>query len=143
MTPVIWAAASDSRSTLITGTAPTALASKRRKVPWSSAVCSSSAPCCDRSCLLAVTTALPAVSAASWIVRAGSMPPISSITTSISGSFTRSAKSAVVRTPGGASARRWGESSQTVRNVTSLPVARRISSALSCSRRPTPDPTVP
>jgi hypothetical protein len=92
---------------------------------------------------LAVTTALPALSAASWMVRAGSMPPISSITTSIAGSLTRSAKSVVSRTPGGTSAWRSGESSQTVRRITSLPVASRISSTPSLSSRPTPEPTVP
>ena len=108
MTLVTSAAASDSRSTLITGTAPTELASKRRKTPASSAACSSSAPCCERSCLLAVTTDLPAFSAPSWKSRAGSMPPMSSTTMSMPGSPTISAKSAVTGTPSGTRPRPLG-----------------------------------
>ena len=62
-------------------TAATA-ASKRSCTPASRATAKSSSPCWASSCLLAVTTGLPARSAASTCSRAGSVPPISSTTRS-------------------------------------------------------------
>ena len=54
------AAASDSRRTRMTGTTPATAASKRSWTPCSRAVAHSSSPCSAKSCLLAVTTCLPA-----------------------------------------------------------------------------------
>ena len=59
------------------------------------------------SSLLAVTTGLPAASAASTRLRAGSMPPMSSTTMSTDGSFTTEAASAQSRSPA-SDARRAG-----------------------------------
>ena len=70
----IGVAASDSSSTRTTGTAPATAASKRSRTPYSRAVSNSSSPCWESSCLLAVTTSLPARIAASRYSRAGSMP---------------------------------------------------------------------
>src|SRR3954470_1559154 len=53
-------------------------ASKRSCTPASRATAKSSSPCWASSCLLAVTTGLPARSAARTYSRAGSVPPISS-----------------------------------------------------------------
>ena len=54
------APASDSWSTRITGTTPATAASKRSCTPCSRAAAHSSSPCSASSCLLAVTTCLPA-----------------------------------------------------------------------------------
>ena len=54
------AAASDSCSTRMTGTTPATAASKRSCTPCSRAHAHSSSPCWQSSCLLAVTTCLPA-----------------------------------------------------------------------------------
>ncbi len=59
VTAVISATSSDSRSTLMTGMAAHAEASKRSSAPASSAAASSSGPWRDSSCLLAVTTEAP------------------------------------------------------------------------------------
>ena len=89
-----WAAASDSRSALITGMAPAQLASKRSAGTRSAAATSnSSAPCWAMSCLLAVTTCLPACRAPRSNSSAAPTPPISSTTIWISGSSTISPKS--------------------------------------------------
>ncbi len=69
----IGVAASDSSSTRTTGTAPATAASKRSRTPCSRAVSNSSSPCWESSCLLAVTTSLPARIAASRYSRAGSI----------------------------------------------------------------------
>src|SRR4051794_32975835 len=76
------APASDSCSTRITGTTPATAASKRSWTPCSRAAAHSSSPCWESSCLLAVTTCLPAAMARSTYSRAGSMPPMTSTTRS-------------------------------------------------------------
>ncbi len=63
VTAVISAASSDSRSTLMTGIAAQAEASKRSSAPDCSAAASSSGPWRASSCLLAVTTEAPRSSA--------------------------------------------------------------------------------
>ena len=63
--------------------------------PVRRAVASSSGPWWAMTCLLAVTTGLPAPSAAAMSVRAGSSPPITSTMTSVSGSATRWAGASV------------------------------------------------
>ena len=67
------------------------------RAPVWRAAASSSGPWCAMTCLLAVTTALPARSAATISVRAGSSPPMTSTITSISGSATRWAGASVRR----------------------------------------------
>ncbi len=62
----------------MTGTAPATAASKRSSTPAARAAAKSSSPCWAISCLLALTTGLPASSAARTYSRAGSVPPISS-----------------------------------------------------------------
>ena len=68
------------------GTPPTQLASKYSPAPFFLAIGSSSLQCLARSSLFAVTTDLPALSILMINDRAGSTPPIVSITSSISGS---------------------------------------------------------
>src|SRR5438067_5087897 len=74
----IGVAESDSSSTRTTGTAPATAASKRSLTSCFRAVSKSSSPCWESSCLLALTTSLPACNAARRYSRAGSIPPISS-----------------------------------------------------------------
>ena len=68
---------------------PATAASNRRAAPVLRAAASSSGPWWAMTCLFAVTTGLPAPSAAAMRVRAGSSPPMSSTMTSVSGSATR------------------------------------------------------
>ena len=78
--------ASPSRSVFTIGIAAAAAASKLSATPFSSASAASLTPCAASSALLAVTTDLPAPSAASTAALAGSpAPPINSTNTSISG----------------------------------------------------------
>ncbi len=79
---------------------PATAASKSRSCPASSAAAKSSVPTLASSSLLAVTTGLPWRSAVRISSRAGSMPPITSTTTSMSGSSTSAWLSRVSR-PGG------------------------------------------
>ena len=74
---------------------PPTAASNRSAAPVRRAIASSSGPWWARTCLFAVTTGLPAESAAAMSVRAGSSPPISSTTTSVSGAATRCAGASV------------------------------------------------
>ncbi len=74
----IVAPASDSWSTRMTGTTPATAPSKRNCTPLTRASSHSSSPWWDSSCLLAVTTCLPARIASRRYSRAGSRPPISS-----------------------------------------------------------------
>src|SRR5690242_18815807 len=77
--------ASSSRSVFTTGIAAPADASKLSATPCCSASAAKRTPCFARSALLAVTTGLPALSAASTAERAGSpAPPISSTKRSMS-----------------------------------------------------------
>src|SRR6266540_2486297 len=108
------------------GIAPATLASNLRSTPIASAASNSSAPLAASSSLFAVTTGLPRRSASRMSVRAGSIPPITSITTSTSGSRTL----VVLRT-----ATRW--------MWTGSPARSRISSACSVRSLATPVPTTP
>src|SRR6516225_833998 len=72
----IGVAESDSSSRRTTGTAPATAASNRSLTSCSRAVSNSSSPCCESSCLLALTTSFPACMARSRYSRAGSMPQI-------------------------------------------------------------------
>ena len=62
--------------------APATAASKLSCAPVAAAAAYSSSPCWASSALLPVTTDVPAARARRIRVRAGSMPPISSMTTS-------------------------------------------------------------
>ena len=92
--------ASDSRSGRMIGMPPATAASKSRSTPLRSAASNSSAPCLASSSLLPVITGLPAFSAVRMRSRAGSTPPISSTTRSISGSSTIDLASSVSRSGG-------------------------------------------
>src|SRR5689334_830675 len=76
------AAASVSWITRITGTTPPTAASKRSCTLAARAASYSSSPCCESTCLLAVTTWRPASIARRMYSRAGSSPPITSTTRS-------------------------------------------------------------
>src|SRR5271165_2902566 len=118
----------DSSSTRTTGTAPATAASKRSLTPCSRAVSNSSSPCWESSCLLALTTSLPARIAVSRYSRAGSIPPISS--TSRSESARIPSKLPLVRV-----------STPVITGV--RPLKRSISPALSASSLANSEPTVP
>ena len=77
--------ASDSRSGRISGMPPATADSKSRSTPAVEAASKSSAPQLASSSLLAVTTGLPDFRASRIRVRAGSMPPMTSTTTSTVG----------------------------------------------------------
>ena len=80
-----------SRSILTAGVPPMTAASNSSGTPLDSARAANSAPCSAISALLAVTTGLPALSAASTAAFAGpSEPPISSTKMSTSGDFASS-----------------------------------------------------
>ena len=68
------------------GTPPATAASKPNSTPRRRAASNSSGPWVATSALLAVTTCLPAAIARRMNVRAGSSPPISSMTTEVAGS---------------------------------------------------------
>src|SRR5256714_6272010 len=136
--------ARDSRSGRMSGMPPATDASKRRSTPEPSAVSKSSLPALARSSLLAVTTGFPDLSASVMSERAGSIPPITSTTMSMSGSVTTAWPSCVNRFAGrGTSRSRPG--SRTATRVTSrcTPARCSISSAFSCSRRTSAEPTCP
>src|SRR6516164_7221663 len=124
----IGVAESDSSSRRTTGTAPATAASNRSLTSCSRAVSNSSSPCCESSCLLALTTSFPACIARSRYSRAGSMPPISSTSRSASARISSKLPRLRVRTP----------------LITGrTPLKRSISAARSCRRSKNADPTVP
>ena len=129
---------------MITGIAPQTLASKRSWTPAAEAAAKSSAPRWASSCLFAVTTGLPAARSSSTWPPVGSTPPMTSATSSISGSSRIEAKS-VVRTPSGAGKLRCAAGSRTSALTTRSrwPVALTMSSSFSSSSRVTAEPTVP
>src|SRR5437660_6736140 len=86
-------ATSPSLTARISGMPPATAASNARVTPRCRASAYSSAPWCASSALLAVTTCLPAAIARRTKVRAGSSPPISSITIWIAGSSSTRAAS--------------------------------------------------
>ena len=91
MTDVISLAMSACFSGSMMGMPPPTLASNAISFPMRSASSMTSLPCVAMSALFAVTTFLPAESASSTTLRATVVPPMSSITMSMSGSFTMSA----------------------------------------------------
>src|SRR3954447_11017392 len=123
-----WAAASDSCSTRMTGTTPATAASKRSWTPWSRAAAHSSSPCWESSCLLAVTTCLPAPMARSTYSRAGSIPPMTSTTRSERSRMSAKSPRERVRTPASSGRR---------------PVMCSTCGARASSRRANAPPTVP
>ena len=82
ITVVISSPTSDSRSGRMMGMAPATAASKYRSTPARSAAAYSSWPCAASSALFAVTTEAPEANAACSRLLAGSIPPITSTTTS-------------------------------------------------------------
>src|SRR5660398_225195 len=132
-----------SRITLIMGIAPPTEASKRNCASACFAVSKMDAPRLARSCLLAVTTLFPALSAPSTKPWAGSTPPINSTTMSREGSPLISLKSSVKRscgTPGRSMLRSLSSMRAT---WSSTPVASSISALCSWIKSYTLDPTVP
>ena len=81
------------------GIAPATAASKYRSTLLFAAASKSSPPCCASKALFAVTTDLPEFSAARIRVLAGSIPPMTSMMTSMAGSLTTALASAVTNTP--------------------------------------------
>ena len=96
---------SDSRNGRIKGMPPATAASKSRSTPCSAATAYSSGPCAARSSLLPVMTGLPFSSAVRTSINAGSVPPMSSMTMSTSGSATTAAESVV--SSDGSARRSW------------------------------------
>ncbi len=107
-----------SRKARTMGMPPATAASNSRSTPASSATANSSAPTLASSSLLPVTTGLPLRSAAVMSSRAGSIPPMTSTTTSISGSFTTAIASRV-STPAGSATSRSLERLRTATATTS------------------------
>ena len=133
-----------SRRVLMMGMPPATAASKPTATPARRAASKISLPWWAISALLAVTTCLPALMAASTSARAGSMPPISSATMSICGWWTSSNGSAS-RCTCPASGPRGRLASFTDACVTrsGRPARRAISSPLRASSSSVPPPTVP
>jgi len=123
------------------GMAPATAASKRRSTPALAAASNNSAPDAAISSLLAVTTGLPAFRAVSTSSRAGSNPPMSSTTRSISGSAT---------TDAGSSVKVWNPVRALVRSLTATretsrrsPVRAAMVSPFSAISATTAAPTLP
>ena len=87
----------DAQAPRTSGIAPATAASNSSARPADSAVANSSGPSWASSSLFAVTTGLPARNAARINDLAGSIPPMSSTTTSIDGSATTRTASSVIR----------------------------------------------
>ena len=88
-------AVSPSRNALMIGMPPATAPSNATITPFACAAAKISLPCRASSALLAVTTCLPLAIACRMNVRAGSMPPISSTTMSMSACASTTAASAV------------------------------------------------
>ena len=138
-------AASPSRSALITGMPPATAASNASGTPRSSAAAASAAPCTASIALLAVTTGLPAASAACTRARAGpSDPPINSTTTSAAGSAASATGSSYQRRPASDTPRsRVRSRADTAVTAIGRPARAVMMSAFSRSSFSTPPPTVP
>ena len=145
--PMTWSMgspSSDSRSGRTSGMPPPTAASNSRSTPAASAAANSSAPTLASSSLLAVTTGLPALSASRMSWRAGSMPPITSITTSTSGSLTTEAASLVKRSVGRSTPRSLEALRTATRAISRRsPVRDSMPSACSCTSWTSAEPTVP
>ena len=137
-------AESPSRSAFTMGMPPATAASKATITPASRARAKISLPCTASSALLAVTTCLPLAMAASTTSRASVVPPITSTSTSMAGSFTMSKGSLLSGMSGPTSLRTSSGSRTTTRPIWMVQPARRlISAALFFSTSNTPLPTVP
>ncbi len=123
MTWSIGSPSSDSRRGRTSGMPPPTAASNSTSTPDASAVANTSPPWLASSSLLAVMTGLPALSASRMNWRAGSMPPITSMTTSMSGSLTTDAASLVKRSRGRSTPRSF-EALRTATRVISMLQAR-------------------
>ena len=136
--------ASDSLRGRMRGIPPATDDSKRRSTPAVEAASKSSAPQLANSSLLAVTTGLPPLRAVRMSVRAGSIPPMTSTTTSTVGSETTALASAV-RIPSGTGASRSRDWLRTAIAASSSfrPVRAAIRSASSTRRRTSAPPTLP
>ena len=95
ITEVISSPTSDSRSGRMIGIAPATAASKYRSAPACSAASNNAAPSAASSSLFAVTTEAPCRIAAKINDRAGSIPPMTSITRSTSSRVTSASASVV------------------------------------------------
>src|SRR5581483_8136784 len=141
--------ASDSRSGRMSGIPPATAASNSRSTPAFSAASKSSAPTLARSSLLPVTTALPFCRAVRINSRAGSIPPMSSTTTSTDGSSTTDAASLVNRSARTSTVRclavlRTATRATSRRNPVRSAMASRCSSMSSTRAPPTlPQPSSP
>src|SRR5581483_5142666 len=126
------------------GIPPPTLASKPRRTPRRSAARTISSPCTARSALFAVTTSLPAAIAARTKRRAGSYPPISSMTMSSAGSSSTDLAS-FVRRAGFAGMPRSVSRSRSAIATTSIGRPTRRAMSARCVRRSlrTPVPIVP
>ena len=135
-----------SRSALMIGMPPATAPSKATITPLACAAAKISLPCRASSALLAVTTCLPLAIACRMNVRAGSMPPISSTTMSMSGCARTTAASSVRLTPAAprvsSRARSSARSAIHVMRI-GRPARRAISSSLRRSTVHVPIPTVP
>src|ERR1700748_2624611 len=138
-------AARPSRKVLMTGIAAPTAASKLSAPPCSTAACASRMPCLAISALLAVTTDLPAFSAASTADSAGSpAPPINSTKQSMSG-LVAGASGSLAQAMPRRSSPRFLACERAVTAVTRTPRPQRADSVLpwlSISRT-TSAPTVP
>ena len=125
----------------ITGTPPATAASNPKAAPWLWAKASSSPPWRARTALLAVTTDCPPCSARRTSSVARPSPPMSSTTTSMSGSC-RASRSVVKAAPP-KSTSGLGERLATRTKDSGRPARRASASALSRSKATTPPATVP
>ena len=136
-----------SRSALMIGMPPATAASNATITPFACAAAKISLPCRASSALLAVTTCLPCAIASSTSVRAGSMPPISSTTMSMSGCATHDRRivGEVARRRRRACLRARGRACASAIHVMRIgrPARRAISSSLRRSTSHVPPPTVP
>ncbi len=135
-----------SRSALMIGMPPATAASNATITPFACAAAKISLPWRASSALLAVTTCLPLAMASSTSVRAGSMPPISSMTMSMSGCASTTLASLVRLTP--STPRVFSRATSSARSAIHVmrigrPARRVISSSFRRSTVHVPLPTVP
>ena len=127
-------ATSPRRIAWMSGMPPATLPSKPSETRFCSALATISSQCVESRALLAVTTCLPASIAARMSERAGSIPPMSSITTCTSGSFT-TARASVVKTPGASPSFCARDASRSAARVSSNGTPSRLSSSAPFFRR--------
>ena len=139
-----WLAASANPRAWTIGIPPPTLASKATARPEARAWAKTVAPCSARRALLAVTTCLPAASAASTNFKAGWVPPMVSMMMSTSGSSINRDTSVVSRTPSSRTSRGFSRS-RTARPGPADPSARAAGDPVGVVRQQPRDPvpTVP